>query len=200
LAASRSIEDQLIDLIAARAFYSNNTIPRDADSFEAQRLVGRKNILPAVQEVTKVVQALFEAYYDVRLAIEQRRPPTWQYALDDTHDQLAALLPDNFLATTPWEWLVHLPRYLKAMAVRLKKIGTSGIPRDRQAHDQIVPRWKDYQQRLADHRKRLIDDPEMPLVRWMVEELRVSLFAQELGTSIPVSPQRLDKQWAKTKP
>jgi ATP-dependent helicase HrpA len=200
LAASRSIEDQLIDLIAARAFYSNNTIPRDADSFEAQRLVGRKNILPAVQEVTKVVQALFEAYYDLRLALEQRRPPTWQYALDDIHDQLAALLPDNFLATTPWEWLVHLPRYLRAMSSRLKKIGTNGIPRDRQAHDQVVPRWKGYQERLADHRKRLIDDPEMPLVRWMIEELRVSLFAQELGTSIPISPQRLDKQWGKTRP
>jgi ATP-dependent helicase HrpA len=200
LSASRSIEDQLIDLIAARAFYATNEIPRDADSFEAQRLLGRKNILPAVQEVTKVVQALFEAYYDVRLALEQKRPPTWQYALDDIHDQLVALLPDNFLAATPWEWLVHLPRYLKGISLRLKKIATSGIPRDRQAHDQVVPRWKEYQQRLADHRKRLIDDPEMPLVRWMAEELRVSLFAQELGASIPISPQRLDKQWGKTKP
>jgi ATP-dependent helicase HrpA len=104
------------------------------------------------------------------------------------------------LATTPWEWLVHLPRYLKAISLRLKKIATNGIPRDRQAHDQVAPRWKDYKERIADHRKRLIADPELPLVRWMIEELRVSLFAQELGASMPISPQRVDKQWAKTKP
>jgi ATP-dependent helicase HrpA len=86
------------------------------------------------------------------------------------------------------------------MSLRLKKIATTGIPRDRQAHDQIAPRWQAYQERLADHQKRRIEDPELPLIRWMIEELRVSLFAQELGTSIPVSAQRVDKQWAKTRP
>ncbi|HMC10315.1 MAG TPA: DUF3418 domain-containing protein, partial [Pirellulaceae bacterium] len=197
LASTRSIEDQLIDLVGARAFYATDQIPRDADTFEAQRLLGRRNILPAVQEVTKLIAALFEEYHELRLAQEQRRPASWQYALDDLHDQLAALLPDGFLTTTPWSWLVHFPRYLKAMSLRLKKIATSGIPRDRQAHDQIAPRWQAFKQRTTDHRKRAIDDPELPLYRWMTEELRVSLFAQELGTSIPVSPQRLDKQWAK---
>lgn len=200
LAKKQTIEDQLIDLVGARAFYTSNEIPRDADSFEAQRLLGRKNILPAVQEVTKVVHALYEAFYELRLALEQKRPPTWQYALTDLQDQLTALLPDGFLSTTPWEWLQHFPRYLKTMSLRLKKIATSGLPRDKQAHDQVSPRWQAYKERLADHRKRRIDDPELPLVRWMLEELRVSLFAQELGTSIPISPQRLDKQWAKTKP
>src|SRR5207244_1475734 len=79
LASTRSIEDQLIDLVGARAFYAVDSIPRDADSFEAQRLAGRRNILPSVQEVTKVVAAIFEAYHEVRLALEQPRPPTWLY-------------------------------------------------------------------------------------------------------------------------
>ena len=72
-------------------------VPRDADAFEAQRLVGRKNILPAVQEVTKLALPLFEAYHELRLALEQPRPATWKYALDDIREQLAALLPDGFL-------------------------------------------------------------------------------------------------------
>jgi ATP-dependent helicase HrpA len=197
LASTRSIEDQLIDLVGARAFYAVDGVPRDADSFEAQRLVGRRNILPAVQEVTKLVAALFEAYHELRLALEQPRPATWKYAVDDVQGQLAALLPDGFLTVTPWVWLQHFPRYLKAMTLRLKKIATSGIPRDRQAHDQVAPRWEAFKQRLADHRKRFVDDPELLPFRWMIEELRVSLFAQELGTSMPVSPQRLDKQWSK---
>jgi ATP-dependent helicase HrpA len=159
--------------------------------------MGRRNILPAVQEVTKLVQALFEAYHELRLTLEQPRPATWKYALDDLHQQLAELLPDGFLTATPWDWLQHHPRYLKAMNLRLKKIATSGIPRDRQSHDQIYPRWEALQQRTADHRRRAVDDPELAHFRWMLEELRVSLFAQELGTSLPVSPQRLDKQWNK---
>jgi ATP-dependent helicase HrpA len=199
LADGRSIEDQLIDLVGARAFYAGDEVPRNADSFEVQRLIGRKNILPAVQEVTKLVQGLFDAYHELRLALESadKRPPTWQYAIDDLRDQLAALLPESFLTTTAWDWLQQVPRYLKAMTLRLKKIGTSGIPRDRQAHEQIAPRWQAFKERSADCMERGIDDPELALFRWMVEELRVSLFAQELGTSIPVSPQRLDKQWAK---
>jgi ATP-dependent helicase HrpA len=197
LASTRSIEDQIVDLVGARAFYATEEVPRDTDAFEAQRLVGRKNILPAVQEATRLLFALFEAYHEVRLALEQSRPATWKYAVDDLCDQLAALLADGYLTTTPWEWLQHYPRYLKAMTLRLKKIAGSGIPRDRQSHDQIAPRWQAYKERTAEYRRRLITDPELPLVRWMIEELRVSLFAQELGTSLPVSPQRLDKQWAK---
>jgi ATP-dependent helicase HrpA len=203
LASSRSIEDQLVDLVGARAFYAADQVPREAESFDAQRLAGRKNILPAVQEVTKVVQALFEAYHELRLALESaagKRPPTWQYAIDDLHDQLAALVPTGFLTTTPWQWLQHLTRYLRAMTLRLKKMATTGLPRDRQAHDQVAPRWQAFKERSAEHQERRIDDVELPLFRWMVEELRVSLFAQELGTSLPVSPQRLDKQWAKVTP
>jgi ATP-dependent helicase HrpA len=199
LAKSRPIEEQLIDLIAAKAFYSNAEIPRDAESFEAQRLCGRKNILPAVQETTKLIAALFEAYHEVRLALEQTRPATWKYAVDDLRGQLAALLPDGFLASTPAERLAHFPRYLKAISLRLKKIATSGLARDRQSHDLVAPRWQAYRERCADHQQRRFEDPELPEFRWMMEEFRVSLFAQELGTSQTVSPQRLDKQWAKVR-
>jgi ATP-dependent helicase HrpA len=197
LASTRSIEDQLIELVGARAFYTIESVPRDADAFESQRLVGRKNILPAVQEVTKLLAALFEAYHELRLILEQSKPATWQYAVDDLRDQLAALLPDGFLTTAPWDWLQHFPRYLKAMTLRLAKVQSGGLPRDRQAHQQVQLRWQAYKERAAEHAKRLIDDPELVHYRWMIEELRVSLFAQELGTSMPVSPQRLDKQWSK---
>ena len=197
LAGQRPIEDQLIDLIASRAFYTTDEVPRDAEIYEAMRVLGKKNILPAVQETTKLVAALFAAYHEARLALEQPRPPNWQYAIDDIRDQLAALLPDGFLAAIPWNWLTHFSRYLAAVSLRLKKIATSGIPRDRQAHDLVAPRWQAYKDRSAEHRRRGIADQELERFRWMIEELRVSLFAQELGTSIAVSPQRLDKQWQK---
>src|SRR4029079_18105771 len=141
--------------------------------------------------------AIFDAYHEARLALEQPRPATWKYALDDIREQLAALLPGGFLASTPWNWLEHFPRYLKAISLRLTKIAGSGIPRDRHSHDLIAPRWQAYQERSLELRRRGVANPELDQFRWMIEELRVSLFAQELGTSIPVSPQRLDKQWGK---
>jgi ATP-dependent RNA helicase HrpA len=197
LASTRPIEDQLIDLVGARAFYAVESVPRDADTFEAQRLAGRRNILPAIQEVTRLVAALFEAHHELRLALEQAKAATWQYATDDLRDQLAAILPDGFLTKTPWAWLQYFPRFLKAMTLRLTKIKSGSLPRDRQAHEQVSSRWLAYKTRAVEHAKRRIDDPELEIFRWMIEELRVSLFAQELGTSIPVSPQRLDKQWSK---
>jgi ATP-dependent helicase HrpA len=201
LAKTRRIEDQLIDLLAARAFYARDQIPRDAETFEAMRMAGRGNIVPAVQEITKLVIGLFEAYHQLRLDLESSagRPPTWEYALADIRDQLSELLPDDFLVTTPWNWLEHVPRYLRGASLRLNKIASSGVPRDRQSHDLIAPHWQAYKEQAAAHRQRGLDDPELTLYRWMIEELRVSLFAQELGTSMPVSPQRLDKQFSKVR-
>ena len=199
LCRERSLQQQLIDLLADRAFYATDALPRSATDFQYQSRLGKRNIVPSVQSVSKLVVPLFEAYHEARLAIELPRPATWQYAIDDLREQLAALTFEGFLTATPWSWLQHYPRYLKAIAARLKKIATSGIPRDRQNHDQIAPRWQAYLARAAEHHKGGIVDPELALYRWMLEEQRVSFFAQELGTSIAVSPQRLDKQWAKVR-
>jgi ATP-dependent helicase HrpA len=108
-------------------------------------------------------------------------------------------VPEGFLAATPSDRLEHFPRYLKAISLRLKKLATSGLARDRQSHDIVAVRWQAYRERAQDHQRRRFDDPARAEFRWLVEELRVSLFAQELGTSQSVSPQRLDKQWAKVR-
>jgi ATP-dependent helicase HrpA len=92
-------------------------------------------------------------------------------------------------------WLEHLPRFLKAIEIRLKKLTNAGLSRDMQNSATVAPLWQQYVDRLAEHHQRGIVDPQMDGHRWMLEELRVSLFAQELKTSIPISVQRLLKQW-----
>jgi ATP-dependent helicase HrpA len=81
----------------------------------------------------------------------------------------------------------------------LAKLSAGGLARDRQNAAIVAPLEKRWRERDEQHRKRGISDPELAVYRWMLEELRVSLFAQKLGTSMPVSPQRLDKQWAKVR-
>jgi ATP-dependent helicase HrpA len=78
--------------------------------------------------------------------------------------------------------------------VRLGKPG-----RDAEKLAEIAPLWQGYLERGKRHREQHIHNPELELYRWMIEELRVSLFAQELKTSIPVSVKRLEKQWEKVR-
>jgi ATP-dependent helicase HrpA len=105
---------------------------------------------------------------------------------------LNRLMPPRFLETIPWPNLQHLPRYLKAMQVRAERWATNPV-KDAEKARQILP----YQQRLASlqTRKDLSSDQMRAReeFRWSIEELKVSLYAQELGTSVPISPKRLDR-------
>ncbi len=110
--------------------------------------------------------------------------------------QLAELTGPRFLSDTPWPWLLQYRRYFQAIVARLKNLVGGGILRDQQKQSQIQPRFVSYLERARQHREMDLYDPQLELYRWMLEEYRVSLFAQKLGTALSVSPKRLDQQWA----
>ncbi len=86
------------------------------------------------------------------------------------------------------------------MCVRLERLASGALTRDRTAWaEEILPREQAYEQRAVQHRILEIHDPALDHYRWMLEEYRVSLFAQRLGTSLPVSAKRLDQQWAQVR-
>ena len=99
------------------------------------------------------------------------------------------------MSATPWERLHDMPRYLKAAQVRLDKYPRTA-ERDAEHAAKIAAIWKRYEERAIKLRKAGENDPRLEDYRWRVEELRVSLFAQELKTPYPVSYKRLDKLWA----
>ena len=196
----RPFADYAIDLLADRAWRElRYTLPRSKETFDLLRKDLRREVTPAVQEVTKLLTPLAEALHQVRAAFEEKRPATWEAALNDLRQQLADLTPPGFLLSTPAERLDHLPRYLRGILARLGKLG-GGLPRDKQQQVVLEPLQTKYRERREQHLKRGFVDPELETYRWMLEELRISLFAQELGTAQPVSPPRLEKQWAKVKP
>ena len=102
-------------------------------------------------------------------------------------------MPKRFLAATPWAALQHFPRYLKAVVLRLDKLRADAA-RDAQRLAELRPQEQRYW-RLVAERKGAVD-ARMLEFRWLLEELRVSFFAQELRTPQPVSVKRLDKAWA----
>jgi ATP-dependent helicase HrpA len=147
----------------------------------------------------QVVFALLQQYHDLTLAME--RAGRGSVAVSDIREQLLHLIPQHFLLTTPWEWLQHLPRYLAAMRQRLEKLEAGGpdiADRDMKLTAEVIPYWNNYLHRKNRQAEVGLVDEHLALFRWMIEEYRVHLFAQELGVSMPVSPKRLQKQWEKT--
>jgi len=200
LCGAKQLEQQLAVLTADRAFLDQDQLARSADEFTRLLLRGRERIPSAVQEVARLAHALLEAYHQTQVALEEATSPRWQQAVGDIRTQVKHLTPARFLANTPWMWLRHYPRYFQGAKTRLEKLAGTGVDRDRQHHDQIAPFWQEYLQRAADHHERGVYDNELDQFRWMLEEFRVSLFAQQLGTSISVSAKRLEKQWTKVQP
>ena len=192
--------DQLMMRVAALAFLSESELPRDKATFE-QRLSDRgERIALATQELTPLVRRLFENYHQAELAIESLQSEREQGLRCDVQDQLQHLVGKDLFISTPWQWLQEVPRYLTGICHRIDKWKSGGQRRDLELQQQLAPFWTRYQERRDEHAQRGWYDFELVESRWMIEEMRISLFAQALGTRIKISPQRLEKQWAKVEP
>jgi ATP-dependent helicase HrpA len=194
------LEDQLALLLADRAFIGDGDLPRTQAEYDQRLAHAAERAGLAVQDLTALSYPLFEAFHSARLALETLPKNRWPLVAQDVRRQVEALVQEGFLTTTPWAWLQHYPRYFCAIAYRLDKLQHGGQHRDQQAQEQIEPWITAHDQRAAVHRQRGAIDEQLVLLRWMIEELRVSLFAQQLGTSMHVSAQRLEEQWALVAP
>jgi ATP-dependent helicase HrpA len=113
----------------------------------------------------------------------------------EIRQQRDALVYPGFFAETPWEMLQHLPRYLRALGRRIARQAQNP---ERDAHHaaQVRDWWSRYAERAAAERRSGAISPRLRAFRWLIEELRVSLFAQELRTPMPVSLKRVEKAWS----
>jgi ATP-dependent helicase HrpA len=175
------------------------SFPRTKAEFDERLKAGRERLGLAVQEVMDLTGPLLEAFHQARLALEQATGAKWAYAAADVREQLDRLITPGFLTRTPWDWLKHFPRYLRAIPIRLESLRSGGLARDRKHTEEIRAHWQAYSDRARQQQESGIFDPELDLYRWMLEEYRVSCFAQRLGTAIPVSAKRLERQWERVR-
>jgi ATP-dependent helicase HrpA len=110
---------------------------------------------------------------------------------------LAHQFAENFLIATPWKWLEHFPRYLQAILTRLEKMAAGSLEKDMENTRELTELYDQFEHRQTEVRQQGIIDGELDYYGWMLQEYRVSLFAQKLGTSETVSAKRLEKQWKK---
>jgi ATP-dependent helicase HrpA len=188
------LKRDLIHAAAERVLLGDGPLIRTASEFEARCLQAQKTLIETANELAGLVGRVLAEYHEVARRLAGPAAPATIDAHRDVREQLTHLVHRGFVAHTPWETLTHFPRYLKAIRLRLEKL-PNAPGRDRERILEIAPLWRAWLQRAEHDRKCGVEDPELECYRWMLEELRVSLFAQELRTPAPVSVKRLQRQW-----
>ncbi|MGV3626445.1 MAG: ATP-dependent RNA helicase HrpA [Betaproteobacteria bacterium] len=184
----------LVSAICDRAFISEDELPRGLKAFEDQVKRARTR-LPAVNEAACRIFVTIATEHHLLSLVLGAAKGTVARAANDIRAQLQRLVYRGFFSATPWSQLTHLPRYLQAMRMRLAKF-PANAERDAKHAASIAQLWGRYEMRLDQQQKAGMVDPRLLEFRWHIEELRVSLYAQELKTPSPVSYKRLDKLWA----
>ena len=185
------LRDDLTQAVCDRAFIGEDELPRNEKAFKEQIKRARSR-LPAVKEaLSRYLQETAAAYAELNGKLG-KHPLTHLL-----RQRLQTLLAAGFATRTPWAQWPRLPIYLKAMTLRLEKY--SGNPARDAAREadiqELEQMWQEKTDSLVKQGQPVSDD--LAAFKWMIEELRVSLFAQELKTPYPVSVKRLVKEWEK---
>ena len=187
--ATRGTREQLLrDLVMAifrYTFIEDKPPVTNAAAF-CDRLMEKRHLMAIANEIACLLDQVLCEAHEVEEELARMETTLNRYACDDIRQQLAQLIGPGFLQRVPRKWLLEYPRYLKAIRCRIDKIQGS-LSRDKEATKEIA----DFSVRITGSDR----DAEMELYRWMIEEYRISLFAQEVGTSLRVSSKRLEKQW-----
>ncbi|CAM2170369.1 ATP-dependent RNA helicase HrpA [Burkholderia latens] len=189
LGTQDELRDQLIDTALDRACLQE-PLPDDDASFHARRDEGRSRLNLLAQEIARLVGQILAEYAGLAKKLAQAKPFAQAHA--DLQQQLGALVGKRFVIDTPYAQLAHFPRYLKGMALRIDKLKADPA-RDAKQSAELLPLVQQYQRAVS--QRGGVVDPRLAEFRWLLEELRISLFAQELRTPMPVSVKRLHKVW-----
>ena len=189
LGTAEELRTQIIDVALDRAFLQD-PLPTDEFAFKKRVDEGRGRLTLIANEVARLASVILVEYAAAARKIkDSKNAPE---ASVDCAQQLQRLMPKAFIAATPWAQLQHFARYLKAITQRLDKVRTDPA-RDTQRMAELKPQDQRYWRLVAERKG--VQDARMLEFRWLLEELRVSFFAQELRTPQPVSIKRLDKAW-----
>ena len=186
-------QEELRDQIISKAIdiaCLQDPLPTDAASFNKRKDEGKSRLTLLVNEIARLVSQVLTEFHGLPKKLQSVNPA----AAADITTQLQGLVNKRFLVDNDYAQLAHFPRYLKAINVRLEKM--RGDPaRDAKLMAEWTQSASHFMRAVRDRMAAKNTDPKMVEFRWMLEELRVSLFAQELRTPMPVSGKRLQKVW-----
>jgi ATP-dependent helicase HrpA len=196
LGRCEDLRDDLVQAIADRALFGDNgALPRNREEFAPMAEAGWRRLSTAGAEVTEIVGHALELYHGLQLTLGGEFPPMWSDSVRDMQDQVAHLVLRGFVAGTPFEWLRHVPRYLRGIGARFSRLANAGLTRDIHGMEEVRPLWNRYKRKAMQRDESGLRKRGLDQIRWMIEELRISVFAQELKAAVPVSAPRIAKMW-----
>ena len=185
------MKQDIIDTTITQCFMQQTI--QSSNDFEQALETGRSELINVASEWCQLLSEILKQYKVIKKSL--KNPPlTMLDIVTDIQNQLAHLFPDHFLTKIDKQWLKHYARYLNAIQKRLEK-ARGDTTRDRLHRIQVSDLWEAYLKRHNTLEKQHLVSEQLEHYRWMLEEYRVSLFAQELKTQYPVSEKRLKTYW-----
>ena len=189
------VEDILLASLDSCVLEGEASLPRDGVALAALAERKRGAWAEHAERLARLTLDILKLWHGLQKRFKGKIDLTHAVALNDIKQQLSHLVYPGFVRDTPAAWLKEMPRLLKAVELRLEKL-PSQVQKDRVWSGELANLWSQYQTRLNKHGQEGKRDPQLEVYRWLLEEYRVSLFAQQLGTKVPVSDKRLSKQWS----
>ena len=192
LGSQEELRDQILQA-AVNATFMASPLPEMETEFEKRKNEGKARLGLIANEIARLASQILSEYQNLQKKLPAIR--AHEQTLEDINQQISQLVTKRFIIENDLERLKHFPRYLKACSVRIDKCRN-----EPQKDKALMSNWLQvaipYQRALRDSKQsKARFDPKMMEYRWLLEELRVSLFAQELRTPFPVSVKRLQKVW-----
>ena len=189
ISPSEQLKTDLIHVAFDRCFIFEHPPIVNKQDFERRLESKRSELILTASELARQVAKPLAEYHAVAKRLSGQMPITALNAIKEINEQLNHLLYQGFVHSTPDEALKRLPMYFQAIGQRLDKIGADPM-RDKQWMKEIAPHWQRYLSNVNKHNS-------IPFIkyRWMLEEFRISLFAQGIKTAYPISTKRLVNQW-----
>jgi ATP-dependent helicase HrpA len=189
---TEELKRDMVHLIIDTALFSKNDSLRAQAAFQLEAEWADKQLVPIANRIAGQLAQILNSWRNLQQRLHGKIPPQWLPAMQEIREQLEMLIYPGFIKATPTQQLSQLPRYLSAVIARLEKLEQNPA-RDRQLAAELRPFQENLKTALRDQKR--ADSAAFRHFRWLLEEFRVSLFAQALGTSEPVSAKRLQAAW-----
>jgi ATP-dependent helicase HrpA len=186
--------DDFLMAAIANHFFTGSGVPLTKSEFEQCYEINRGSFFDYVDSFSQLVESILKQYHDLMKSLKGKLNLALAMPMSDLQHQLKNLIYPGFLCLTPHKRLSSFPRYLQACSIRYEK-----MPRDMANERRFVPLltqwWQNYEERFKKFEAQGIFDQDLDDFRWLLEEQRVSWYAQQLGTNETVSEKRLNKMW-----
>ena len=189
-----NLKEDMLSAIADRAFIGEDDLPRSNGEFMKLKQRARTRLPAVTDALCRMVNAI-AIEYQLLTTKQAQMPATVNRLKRDVESQMASLVYKGCFSQTPWDNISQLPRYLKALRLRIEK-QPANPDRDGKNAASVGLIWQNWAALVDKQTKADKLSPKVMEFRWLIEELRVSLFAQELKTPFPVSIKRLEKIWS----